>query len=351
MSLDERVEIEKLKGQGWSIRRIAGRLGRSPSTISREIWRRSWRASNTSAAYTPYRPPALRVGDMTVLQYRATIAQAHARRMSDRCHRPVRMRGNELVGWMCERLRRGWTPAEISGRLGVEFPGDPVMRVSTETLYAWIYAPAQAHRQWWQYLPRGHKKRRRKHGRRVHRTPAIKYRVSIHDRPKEIDEWVEFGQWEVDSVLGTRRSGNLHTEIERVSHYLIAARVPAGASVHTVDAQIAVFSPLPAHAVRSVTCDNGTEFSLHYRLAERLSVPTYFAALWSAWQRGANGHFNGRIRAYIPKRTRLDSISDDELADVIAEINNRSRKIFGWRTPAEAFNQLCSTQPHRCTPN
>ncbi len=349
VGLDERVEIEKLVDRGWSIRRIAVSLGRSPSTVSREIRRRSWRASNTAAAYTPYRPAALRTGEVTKLQYRATIAQAHAQRMSARSHQPVRMRSDRLVAWVCQRLQRGWTPQEISGRLYVEFPGDMVMRVSTETLYAWIYAPAQASRKWWQYLPRGHRKRRRATGRRVHRTPAIKYRVSIHDRPQIINERVEFGHWEADTVLGVRGSGNLHTEVERVSRFLIAVRVPSGAAIHTVDAQITMFARLPAHAVRSVTCDNGTEFALHYRLAERLCVPTYFADPYSAWQRGSNEHFNGRIRKYLPKRTRLDTIDDTELADIITEINNRPRKILGWQTPAEVFNQLSSTQPHRCT--
>jgi transposase, IS30 family len=161
VSLAERVEIEKLLDQGVFQAEIARRLRRSRSTISREIKRRSWRPSSTSAAYTPYRPAGLRTGEWTKKQYRATIAQAHADRATERSHQAQRMRDDRLVGYVRERLRRGWTPEEIAGRLPVEFPNDAAMRVSHETLYAWIYAPSQRELGLWQYLPRGRGKRRR----------------------------------------------------------------------------------------------------------------------------------------------------------------------------------------------
>ena len=141
VTLAERVEIEKLLDQGLLQGEIARRLGRARSTISREVARRSWRPSNTAAAYTPYRPAGLRTGELTQRQYRATIAQAHADRASERSHQPARMRSDRLVGYVRDRLRRGWTPEEIAGRLPIEFPNDTQMRVSHETLYAWIYAP------------------------------------------------------------------------------------------------------------------------------------------------------------------------------------------------------------------
>ena len=134
VSLSERVEIEKLLDQGRTQAQIARSLGRSRSTISREISRRSWRASNTSAAYTPYRPAGLRTREWTARHYRATIAQAHAGRAAQRCHQPRRMGHDRLVGYVREHLRRGWTPQEIAGRLPLEFAEDPVMRVSHETV-------------------------------------------------------------------------------------------------------------------------------------------------------------------------------------------------------------------------
>ena len=226
----------------------------------------------------------------------------------------------------------------------LNFPDDPIMRVSHETLYAWIYAPSQRGLGLWQYLPRGQRKRRQRGpARKVRRAPQIRFRVPIHQRPVEIEDRVEFGHWEADSVLGASGTGALHTEVERTSRFLVAAKIGATTAKATLVAQQAMISQFPAHAVKSITADNGSEFAWHYKLADSTGVPTYFAVPYSSWQRGTNEHFNGRIRKYLPKRTRFDTITEDELADIIAEINNRPRKILGWRTPTEVFNNLCST--------
>ncbi len=107
-----------------------------------------------------------------------------------------------------------------------------------------------------------------------------------------------------------------------------------------MDAQIGFYQALPAHAVASVTADNGSEFAYHYPLADTLGIPTYFADPYSAWQRGTNEHFNGRIRKYLPKGTSLENLTQTELNEFITEINNRPRKILGWATPAEVFQDL-----------
>ncbi|WP_166354221.1 IS30 family transposase, partial [Phytoactinopolyspora limicola] len=208
VSLAERVEIEKLLDLGRSQAEIARRLGRSRSTISREVKRRSWRPSNTSAAYTPYRQASLRAGEQTKRQYRATIAQGHADRAARRSHQARRMRHDRLVDYVHDHLRRGWTPEEIAGRLPLAFPDDPVMRVSHETLYAWIYSPVQRGLALWQYLARGQRKRRKRGpARKVRRAPQIRYRIPIHQRPAVIEDRAEFGHWEADSVLGASGTG------------------------------------------------------------------------------------------------------------------------------------------------
>jgi IS30 family transposase len=343
--LDERVQIEKLVDRGWGVRQIARELGRDPATISREIGKRSWRASNTSAAYIPYRP-RLRVGQTTKLQYRASIAHAHAGRAAARSHQPYRMCSDRLVGVVRDRLRRGWTPQEIAGRLVLDYPDDPVMRVCHETIYAWIYAPAQVELALWQYLSRGRKKRRKRGpSRAVRRAKRIKYRVPIHHRPASVEDRIEFGHWEADSVLGVRGGAGLQTEVERTSRFLVAVKIPAVTAQATLAAQQHMIASLPPHAVASITADNGSEFAFHYKLADSTGVPTYFSVPYSAWQRGSNEHFNGRIRKYLPKRTRLETIPDEEIADIITEINNRPRKILGWKTPAEVFTELCATTP------
>ena len=164
------------------------------------------------------------------------------------------------------------------------------------------------------------------------RTDRIRWRTSIHDRPAEIETRAEFGHWEGDTVVGSRGSGGIHTSVERRSRYL---RIPAVTAQATLDAQHGAYAAMPAHAVRSITVDNGSEFAFHYRLADTLAIPTYFANPYSAYQRGTNEHFNGRIRRYLPKGTSFADLEQRELDEIVTEINNRPRKILGWATPAE----------------
>ena len=339
VSLDERVQIEKLVDAGVSKRQIAKKLGRSPSTISREINARSWLPSNTAAAYTEY-GPHLKFGDRTKRQYRASLAQDHSKRTASNSHKPTKLRDDKLVTWVCDHLRKGWTPEEIAGRLPIEFPDDNTMRVSHETIYAWIYHPSQKAHARWEYLPRGRKRRRKRGGRRVHRE-RIRFRVSIHDRPAEVEDRREFGHWEADSVLGLRGTGALHTKVERTSRKLMARKVESTTAEEALRTQKEIFADLPKHAVKSITADNGSEFAYHYKLKEDIGIPTYFADPYSSWQRGTNEHFNGRIRKYLPKRTSFTDLEEDELQDIINEINDRPRKILQWRTPNEVFNALC----------
>jgi transposase, IS30 family len=159
-----------------------------------------------------------------------------------------------------------------------------------------------------------------------------------------VEDRTEFGHWEADSLLGTRGTGGLHTEVERTSRFLVATKIKAVTAAATLTAQQSMVAGLPAHAVKSITADNGSEFAWHHKLADSVGVPTYFAVPYSAWQRGTNEHFNGRIRKYLPKRTPLNTITDQEFADIITEINNRPRKVLGWHTPTEVFTHLCTTQ-------
>ena len=340
MSLDERVQIEKWRDQGVGVRQIAVRLGRSPSTVSREIRRRSWTPVDSAAAYAPYRYARGSLGSWNTRQYRASVAQSHADKARACSHLPYRMRNDVLLNWVLDGLRRGWSPEMISGRLPLEFD-DPHLRVSAETLYQWIYDPGQARRQLYQYLPRGRRKRRHHGGRRVHHD-RIKWRVSIHERPTVVEDRAQAGHWEADSVVGLRGTGVIHTEVERTSRYVKAILLPHGTADATVKAQISWFQTLPTALARSVTCDNGTEFTQHYHLADSLGIPTYFADPYSAWQRGTNEHFNGRIRRYLPKGESFADLTQNELDQITTEINNQPRKILGWATPAEIFHELLS---------
>lgn len=341
LTLEDRIEIEKLLEHGHSRAEIARRIGVHRSTIGREIRKRSWQPEQDHANLRPYLRNKLDTHDSHKRLYLAGQAQLDAERRVTRSHQPYRMRHDRLVDWVITHLRRGWTPEEISGRLPVEFPVDTRMRVCPETVYAWIYAPEQKHRELSQYLPRGQRKRRHIKGRKVHRE-RIKYRVSITDRPVIVDAREEFGHWESDSVLGARGTGGVHTTVERVSRFYMAIKISEIAAQPTLGAQLGFYRQLPAHAVKSVTADNGSEFAHHYMLADTMGVPTYFADPYSAYQRGSNEHFNGRLRRYVPKGTSFEELSQAELDEFIWEINNRPRRVLGWATPAEVFQELCS---------
>lgn len=339
LSIDDRIEIERALDLGLSRAEIARRLGVHRSTITRELRRGSWQPERDHANLRPYLRNKLNTRGPHDRLYLAGQAQLSAVTRGERSHQPFRMAYDRLVDWLITHLRKGWTVEEIAGRVSIEFPDDPRMRVSAETLYAWIYDPKQQHRGLAQYLPRGHKKRRRRKGRNVHRE-RFKWRTSIHDRPSEIEDRQQFGHWESDSVVGAHGSGGIHTTVERTSRYFQAVKIEAITARATVDAQIALFRPLPGHAVRSVTADNGSEFAFHYELADAIAVPTYFADPYSAYQRGTNEHFNGRLRRYLPKGTNFEDLTQEQLNEYINEINNRPRKIHGWATPAEIFHEL-----------
>lgn len=311
------------------------------STIGREIKKRSWQPEHDHANLRPYHRNKLDTRTPHDRIYLAGQAHHHAMTRRARSHQPYRMRYDRLIDWVISQLRRSWSPEEISGRLPIEFPDDPRMRASVETLYVWIYAPEQQHRRLHQYLARGQRKRRRIKGRRVH-SERIKHRVSIHDRPAEVGTRDSFGHWESDSVLGSHGTGGIHTTVERKSRFYVGVKIQSVAAEATLNAQLGIYQALPAHAVCSITADNGSEFAHHYRLADTIGVPTYFCDPFSAYQRGSNEHFNGRLRKYLPKGTSFVDLTQVELDEIIREINNRPRKVLGWATPAEVFQELCS---------
>jgi transposase, IS30 family len=141
-----------------------------------------------------------------------------------------------------------------------------------------------------------------------------------------VTDRVEFGHGEADRALGARGTGGLHTKVEPTSRFLVATKIQTITAAASLTAQQEMVAVLPAHAVGSITADNGTEFAWHHKPADSTSVPTYFAVPYSTWQRGTNEHFTRPTRKYLPKRTHLNNITKEELADITSEINNRSRK-------------------------
>ena len=242
------------------------------------------------------------------------------------------LKNKAVFAWVIKKLIRGWSPEQISGRMKLVFPHNNNIRISPETIYSFTYSDEFKHRKFWEYFPRGHKKRRQWHGRKIHKAQILD-RISIHDRPGIVNENVEFGHFEGDSVEGLNHKSGVHTEVERFSRMYFARKVNAVNSEEAFVAQEKIFSGIP---VKSTTLDNGRENHLHYKLNE-LGIKTYFADPYSSWQRGSNEYHNGLLRRYFPKKTDFSKITQEEIGEVVWEINNTPRKCLGYFTPFEVF--------------
>ena len=224
------------------------------------------------------------------------------------------------------------------------------MRVCHETIYAWVYAPAQAHRRLWDLLVQAHRKRRKKSGRKVRRS-APKGRTPISERPTEANDRSQFGHWEGDTIIGGTKQVAIRSEVERKTRFLKARKVAGTAAKPALEAQLVMFSRLPAQARRSTTCDNGPEHALHQDLKDKLGMVTYFARPYHSWERGTNERTNGMVRRYLPKRTNLETITATDLGDIVAEINNRPMALLGYHTPAEAWRtELAKLRSQKTSP-
>ena len=318
--------IAILKGKGLSNKKIAKELGRDASTIGREISRNCWMGKH----------------------YVAIHAQNKWVKRKSRAGKRHPLKNKEVFRWVIQRLIRGWSPEQVSGRIRLVFPGDPSTRICPETIYSFIYSKQYIHRRFWEYLPRGHKKRRSKGGRRVHRS-RIPGRISIHLRPSVIAKKTELGHFEGDTVEGTGHKDGTHTEVEMVSRKYFVKKVNSISSEEAIRAQLEIFKDLPERARKSTTLDNGRENHHHQKL-KILGMSTYFADPYSSWQRGSNEYHNGLLRRYFPKGTDFSKITQKEIDEVVEEINNRPRKCLGYYTPNEVFfaklnNQRVAIQP------
>ena len=318
LSTKDRDFLAVWKAKGVSNKQCAKRLKRSVSTIGRELKRNRWKVG-----------------------YVAIHAQSRAdEREKQRAQGKHELKNSEVYEYVTGKLRDGWSPDQIAGKLKLDHSKDKHFWITAETIYRWIYKDEQlkCDQPWYEYLRRKQKKRKKYQGRIVHRA-HIPDRISIHQRPKVIDKRKEFGHWEGDTIEGKRRGESLHTEVERRSRKILGKKVTAITSDATIVVQKQLFAALPIVARHSTTLDNGKENHLHFQLKD-LDMKTYFADPYSSWQRGTNEHGNWHLRYYFPKGTDFHEVSDDELQDVIEEINNRPRKILGYLTANEMFNKL-----------
>src|SRR5215470_9137494 len=317
LSEDERVRIADLRRAGLGVRAIAAGLGRSPSTVSRELRRNQDPGSG---------------------QYRPFAAQRLA---ADRRARPGR---GKLIGdrvlrqFVAERLEKRWSPEQICQALRAEFPGDPGRHLVHETIYQAVYRPELGGLR--RDLPRVLRtgRRRRKPLRRAdaRRAGALTAMTMISQRPAAAADRSEAGHWEGDLITGASNRSAIGTLVDRASRFTILVHLPGRRHTAEVvrDALIAALAALPAQLRRSLTWNQGKEMALHAEIAGALGMPVFFCDPHSPWQRPSNENTNGLLRQYFPKGTDLRVHGPDQLAAVAAELNARPRKTLGWNTPA-----------------
>ncbi len=343
----ERELLSQWKQEGIANKEIARRLGRPVLTIRRELKRNKTRVAigkDWEMIYEPY--------------HAHHVAQE---RKQNAWFAKEPLKSKKLYKYVLKHLGQSKSPEQIAGRLKyVDHKDDPTWQICMETIYAFIYREktdmtrkgqlvqvdgqkkntttkvtvTDHQKPLYEYLRRKQVRRRKRSGRKVHRV-RIPDRVSIHDRPKIIERRKQFGHWEGDSIVGKNHASGLHTEYERVSSLIRFERLTRITAQEVVIAGKKIFAPLPLHARRSTTLDNGSEHTNH----SQLGIQAYFADPYSSWQRGGNENCNLWIRYYFPKGTDFSTITDEELRDVEWELNNRPRKRLKFRTPQEVFTE------------
>ncbi|TDD51584.1 IS30 family transposase [Nonomuraea terrae] len=319
---DERITIADLLRERRSLRSIAAEMGRSPSTISREVRRN---AHPASGAYRPH----------------AAQARADARRPRPKTGK---MGANpELRALVQDMLDRKHSPEQISRRLRRDHPDRPELHVTHETIYQALYVQGRGElrRELARALRTGRtvRKPRRTGGQRQPRFTHPM--VMISDRPAEVEDRAVPGHWEGDLIIGGDQKSAIATLVERTTRYVLLVHLGRSRTAeHVADALIAAMNTLPAHLKRSLTWDQGSEMGLHHRFSMAADMPVYFCDPHSPWQRGSNENTNGLLRQYFPKGSDLAVHTPDELAAVAAELNGRPRKTLGWDTPAERLAKL-----------
>ncbi len=317
LTKEDRILIAQWKDQGYSNKKISKWLGRDKSTIGREITGNSFEGR----IYEPLH------------------AQAKAEFKRNKAWRAKQpLKSSWQYSYVIYKLRCGWSPEQISGRLKFEYPDDCNKHIGTETIYRYIYKPENKKLALWEYLRRKQKRRRKKMGRKSWRV-KIPDRVSIHARPNIVEVKKEVGHWEGDSLVGKGHTNGIHTEYERVTSLIKIEKLMRINAKETIKAQIKIFRDLPEEFRKSDTLDNGSEMVKHYLLRKVLGMDTYFADPYSAYQRGGNENANLWIRYYFPKGTDFSKVTDEEIKEVEWELNNRPRKRLGFKTPMEKLRE------------
>lgn len=311
LSAFERQQIYELRNTtDLSIRAIALQLGRNQSTVSRELARNQ----NDAGIYLPD-------SAQQQMQKRRQQAKTAFSSVTELCIAEVK-----------QRLKQYHSPEQIAGRLKRESQAS----ISHETIYQMIYADHEGMQMYQQYLRQGQGKRRKRGARNTKRGQIVG-RVGIEQRPTIANEKIEIGHWESDTMIGSNHHGVIVTHVDKASKFLIAGLGKDKTSAQINQVTIALFSDVAEAKLKTMTFDNGKEFSGHRELSKTLGLSCYFANPYHSWERGLNEHTNGLLRQFFPKKTNFRIVKPEALEKAVDLINNRPRKSLDYRTPFEVF--------------
>ena len=319
---DDRCQIEVLMRRGDSIRVIGVLLGRSASTIRREV------ARNTGLRGYRKRQAQLSASE------RRSVASCRAKKMTDEVITTIEAKltaeqwsPEQISGWM--QRRAGAASASGEGR-----PGE--VWVSHERIYQHVWQDKRAGGDLWQHLRHNGKKYNKRKGLTAGRG-CIPNRIDISKRPAIVEDKARIGDWEIDTVIGADHKGVLVTAVDRMSKYVVIEAVP-NKTAEAVTAALLRRLTTISTKVLTITADNGREFAEHQKIAAALNADFYFAKPYHSWERGLNEHTNGLIRQYFPKGKRLDGVTKADVDRAAHLLNTRPRKILGYKTPQEVFS-------------
>jgi len=314
LSMEEREEIAVGLEKGENPSQIARRLKRSRSTIYREIKR------NRPQKYS--------------VCYRANRAQLRSVERSRTSHARERLKNSELRNYVEGKLREGWTPEIIAGRLKLERKQE---QTNYESIYQWIYYERF---DLIQYLPKSHRKRRKRGSACNKRIIRISNRVLIDQRPPEVATRQEAGHWEADTIVSRQSKAAIAVVQERVSRYCAIEHLPSKTAKSMNNALTKKLAIVPSHLLKTITYDNGTENAEHETTNTVLGIQSFFCHPYHSWEKGSVENCIGLFRRYYPKKTDFSLISQIDCDRIAYKLNTRPKKCLGFRTPEEVFVAL-----------
>jgi len=322
LTLADREELSLGLRGGESFTSIAARLGKAPSTVSREV------ACNGGRD-----------------DYRAWRSHQRARARARR-PKPFKLSCDRLATQVTDWLKEWWSPQEISHRLRMEFADDPMMHVSHETIYQSLFVQGRGElrRELARCLRTGRVKRRPRQ--RPDNTGQLRNMVMISERPAEANDRAVPGHWEGDLIIGKDCRSAVGTLVERTSRYVMLLHLPDGREADRVgEALRNAIATLPSELLQSITWDQRKEMGCHIGFTVATGIPIYFCDPHSPWQRGSNENTNGLLRQYMPKGTDLSVHAAEDLARFAHSLNNRPRKTLGYMKPSERLAELLALTP------